>query len=100
MDHGQGLVETGIPQARKKPVKKQEYARVKQLFLQAISLKKEARAAFLERVCSQNEAIKAEVISLLANHVEQKGYSDANPPQIRTLLSRVRRRWNRFSQSS
>lgn len=56
---------------------KERYLQLKELFQSAMDRPADERAAFLEKTCPDDPALRAEVDALLAAH-EQKSYLDAN----------------------
>jgi serine/threonine-protein kinase len=66
------------------------YSQAKQLFLEVVALPEGERAAFLERACADDPALRAEVESLLGWHVDdrQKKEKKATPiPRARPAVA-------------
>src|SRR5689334_12040309 len=63
------------------------WQRVKDILNEALDTPADARAAFLERACNGDAAIRAEVESLLASHIEAGDFIEpAAPAQPVTIV--------------
>lgn len=78
MDHAAGLVATRINQ-RDLDVTPEEYARVKEIFVQAIDLKPESRDSYVIREAGESDSILRQVRSLLEHHVEETVLEETEP---------------------
>src|SRR4051812_37645558 len=63
-----------------------QHARAKEIFLEALSVPADARAAFVAHACADDEALRREVESLLDFHAEGDSVDEAPATPTRTAF--------------